>query len=197
MRYPKDHKQRTRARLIEAGGRVFRRRGVDGAGVDALAAEAGLTSGAFYGHFAGKEELLTEVIRRAVADNEDARERGLESLEGNAWVGAMLRRYLSREHWEAVEQGCPIPALVSELPRAGEAPREAFAKGVEELLTRIEAHLGDAPRPREQALAGLALAVGGMALARAVGEGRLSREVLEACWTLCESSKAENEQSST
>jgi len=181
MRYPKGHKERTRRAIVEAASRVFRRRGYAEAGVDGLAAEAGVTSGAFYGHFRSKEELLTEVVRTSVARAEATREAGLEGLEGAAWVTGLLRRYLSPEHWRAVEEGCPIPTLVSELSRAGQGPREAFAEAVEALVERMTERLGEGPAVRETVLAGLALAVGGMALARAVGDEDLGEEVLGAC----------------
>jgi TetR/AcrR family transcriptional repressor of nem operon len=144
-------------------------------------AEAGLTSGAFYGHFRGKEDLLTEVVRQSVKQAEHVRESGLQDLDGRDWVAGLLRRYLSLEHWRAIEQGCPIPTLVSELSRAGRGPKRAFANAVQKLLDRIESRLADDPRQRERALAGLALAVGGMSLARAVGSRTLAAELLDAC----------------
>jgi AcrR family transcriptional regulator len=58
-----EQQARTRAALIEAGRRVFLERGFAAASVEAIAAEAGFTRGAFYSNFDTKEELLTELIR--------------------------------------------------------------------------------------------------------------------------------------
>src|SRR6266498_508078 len=57
MRYGKDQKQATRRRILDAAGRRFKQDGIDGAGVAALMSDAGLTNGAFYAHFASKEDL--------------------------------------------------------------------------------------------------------------------------------------------
>lgn len=183
MRYSKEHTQRTRQRILEGASRVFRRKGFAGAGVDGVMAEVGLTSGAFYGHFAGKEQLLEEVVRRSVRANERTREAGLEDLQGRPWVSALLHRYLSEAHRAAVEQGCPIPTLVSELGRAGAGPQRAFAEAGEELVERVASHLEgyDEAEARRRALATLAMAVGGLALARAMGDAPLAQEVLAAC----------------
>jgi TetR/AcrR family transcriptional repressor of nem operon len=208
-------RQQMRQRILEAAGRVLRREGYAAAGVDALAAEAGVTSGAIYSHFKGKRDLLTYAVEAAVHASEDVREQGLERLHGRDWVAAMLRRYLSPEHHEAVEAGCPIPSLISELSRAGEEPQAAFSRGLEQVIQRMQqkwsepADPCDDPRTdeaaqtdaepgasetgasepgtahaaplRQQAIAALAMAVGGMSLARALGRHELAQEVLQAC----------------
>src|SRR4051812_50166651 len=56
MRYPKDQKQATRQRILQAAGRRFKQDGIDGAGVAAVMSDAGLTNGAFYAHFTSKED---------------------------------------------------------------------------------------------------------------------------------------------
>src|SRR5215217_6754289 len=62
MRYGKDQKQATRQRILEAAGRRFKHDGIDGAGVAVVMSDAGLTNGAFYAHFASKEDLVAHVI---------------------------------------------------------------------------------------------------------------------------------------
>ena len=62
MRYRKDHKQATRQHILEAAGRRFKQEGIDGAGVAAVMSDAGLTNGAFYAHFASKEDLIANVL---------------------------------------------------------------------------------------------------------------------------------------
>lgn len=52
----------TRQRLLDAAAEVFSERGYDGAGVQEIARRAGLTTGAIYSRFAGKAELLREVV---------------------------------------------------------------------------------------------------------------------------------------
>ena len=62
VRYGKEHKQATRRRIIETAGRRFKRDGIDGSGVATLMADAGLTNGAFYAHFASKDDLVATAV---------------------------------------------------------------------------------------------------------------------------------------
>jgi TetR/AcrR family transcriptional regulator, repressor for uid operon len=55
-----------RARLIDAANEVFAERGYDGAGVHEIARRAGLTTGAIYSRFRGKNDLLLEAIDESV-----------------------------------------------------------------------------------------------------------------------------------
>ena len=82
MGYASDQKERSRRAILDAAGRRFRRHGYLGAGIDGVMAEAGLTAGAFYRHFASKEELLREVLRDALHEPPQQREQGLEALDG-------------------------------------------------------------------------------------------------------------------
>jgi AcrR family transcriptional regulator len=113
-RYGKEHKQATRRRIIETSGRQFKQDGIDGSGVAMLMADAGLTNGAFYAHFASKEDL----VATAVADQlRKQRERFNAVAPG--WVGVeqIVREYLSVQHRD--EDGCPSATL---LDQTGVAP---------------------------------------------------------------------------
>src|SRR5690349_8455643 len=57
---------RTRAALLQAGAEVFVERGFAGSSVEAIAARAGFTRGAFYSNFASKEELFAELLQERV-----------------------------------------------------------------------------------------------------------------------------------
>ena len=61
----------TRARLVEAAAEVFAEKGYDRAGVQEIARRAGLTTGAIYGRFRGKAELLQEAIEAKTTDELD------------------------------------------------------------------------------------------------------------------------------
>src|SRR6476646_7868600 len=62
VRYGKEHKPETRRRIIETAGRRFKQDGIDGSGVSTLMKDAGLTNGAFYAHFASKDDLVTTAV---------------------------------------------------------------------------------------------------------------------------------------
>ncbi len=53
---------RTRELILEAAGEVFAERGYDGATISDVYSRAGLTKGAFYFHFASKEELAEAIL---------------------------------------------------------------------------------------------------------------------------------------
>src|SRR3954447_12344720 len=95
MRYAKDQKQATRQRILEAAGRRFKQDGIDGAGVAAVMSDAGLTNGAFYGHFTSKEDLVANVL----ADQLQAQRHNFDAeAPDRAGLDAFIRAYLSPQH---------------------------------------------------------------------------------------------------
>lgn len=182
MRYPPDHKRRTRERILDRASRLFRRHGYRGVGIDRIMAEARLTRGGFYAHFRSKQALFAAVIDRGTdfaRRLREARGEGVpESVEGAC---AVVSAYLDPAHREQVARGCTLATLTQEVARSGPSARTAYARRVRELVDELEAHLpGGLPRRvrRERALAALILCVGGIGVARSVGDEALSREVL-------------------
>src|SRR5881397_2093884 len=123
VRYSKDHKQETRQRIVEAAGRRFKQDGIDGAGVAAVMSDAGLTNGAFYAHFASKEDLVANVL----ADQLRAQRQNLDSQPADrAGLEAFIRSYLSPQHRDQCADGCPSAALLDEIARRPAATRQVF-----------------------------------------------------------------------
>ena len=176
-------RERTHERILAAAGRVFRRRGYAGGGVDAVMGEAGLTHGGFYSHFASKEALFAEVVTSALGRTAELMGNETVDRKGVAWLQAAVRRYLSRPHLRAVEEGCAMPALISELGRAGDMPRQAFEARLLELLAEVEEKAPPGPglEPADRMLATVSLCVGGVSLARAVKDPVLADRILLAC----------------
>jgi TetR/AcrR family transcriptional repressor of nem operon len=183
MRYSREHKLQTHARILEAAGKVFRERGYNGAGVDSIMEEAGLTPGGFYAHFDSKEALLVETLKHVLNETSQHLLAGMEEQEGSQWLHTFVRRYLSREHCKAIPEGCAIPALVSEIARAGTAPRKAFEEILHKVVAEIEGKMPDQAglSTTGRALAVLALCIGGVALARAVETPAFADKILRAC----------------
>ncbi len=178
MRYGKEHKQATRRRIIEVAGRRFKRDGIDGAGVATLMADAGLTNGAFYAHFASKEDLVTATV------GEQLRDQGasLGALTaGRAGLEQFVRAYLSVAHRDHPEDGCPSAALLDEIGRSTDATKRAYTDGVLIVIDDIAARLApDDPRSaRVKTLGVFALMIGTLQLSRALADGQLADEVLE------------------
>jgi len=178
MRYAIGHKTRTRTRILETAARLFRRKGYTATGVDAVMAAAGLTAGGFYAHFRSKQAMLAEALDLAFQQSIDRARSRLASSHGADWIRGFITFYLSKEHRDAPERGCPMPALASEVARLNPACRAVFEKRLQERLAAIEAHAG---APARSAIPGVALSVGALVLARAVSNRDLSDRILEEC----------------
>lgn len=170
----------SRRRIVRAAARLMREKGLDGASVPAVMAEAGLTHGAFYAHFPDKTALAGEALGQANA----FRERWLAApaeLDPASWLRRIAARYLSRRHLEAPGEGCPYPSLAQDFARGGAALRAAFEAEVRETETQMRARLNDDP---DRALAALAMMVGAMTLARAVESPTYAERILAAARTI-------------
>ncbi len=121
-------KEATHERIVETAARAIRRSGYGGAGVAEIMKEAGLTHGGFYAHFESREGMLAEAADRAGADRMALLARVAAAAPPNKALEAMLRAYLSKEHVEGVETGCPIAALGSEMPRQVPKVRRAATR---------------------------------------------------------------------
>jgi len=177
-RYGREHKEVTRRRIIESAGRRFKRDGIDGSGIATLMSDAGLTNGAFYAHFASKDDLVATVV----ADQLRARRERLRELPpGEAGLEQFVREYLSVEHRDAVQDGCPSAALLDEIGRAQPATKQAFTGGLLAYIDDIAARVApDDPRSaRADVLSVFAMMAGTVQLARALADPQLADEVLE------------------
>src|SRR3954452_14208457 len=122
-RYGKEHKQGTRRRIIEAAGRRLKRDGIDGSGVSTLMADAGLTNGAFYAHFASKDDLVATTVADQLRQQ---LERYRSGASGRAGVEQLVREYLSVAHRDDVEHGWPSWVLLHEPGRGSHATKKAY-----------------------------------------------------------------------
>jgi TetR/AcrR family transcriptional repressor of nem operon len=185
VRYAKEHKNETRARILDAAGRLLRKRGYAATGVADLMGASELTVGAFYGHFGSKEALFAEVVARSLDGIGDTLLAGLDDARGYPFVREIARRYLSRAHRDAPGDGCALPALAPEVARSSDATRVMFERHVESLLALFEPHLPERSHGglsrKDRAIALAALCIGGMTLARAVKSKELSDRILLAC----------------
>ena len=177
-RYGKEHKLATRQRIIETAGRRFKRSGIDGSGVATLMADAGLTNGAFYAHFESKEDL----VATAVSDQlRDQREQLAAVAPGRAGVEQIVRAYLSPEHRDHPEEGCPSAALLDEISRCGDPTRQAYTDSMLAIIDDFAARLApsDPQSARTAVLSVYALMVGTLQLSRALTDRQLADDLLE------------------
>src|SRR4051812_43101418 len=98
MRYDTEHKQKTRATVVQAAAKAIRADGPDRVAVAAVMAEAGLTHGGFYAHFKSKDDLVAAAIAQMFADagaRLDHETAGREPAEG---LSSYVDFYLSKKH---------------------------------------------------------------------------------------------------
>ncbi|CAN7740829.1 TetR/AcrR family transcriptional regulator [Paraburkholderia hospita] len=181
-RKPASRKEITHERIVEVAARAIRRSGYDGTGVADIMKEAGLTHGGFYAHFPSREALLAEAADRAGSEAVALSEQIAASVPPEQALPSMVRAYLSKEHREAIETGCPVSALGSEMPRQAPVVRRAATRRIKEMIDVVARQLPDWGQPgaHEQALMTVATMVGTMVLARAVDDPKLSDSFLEA-----------------
>ena len=180
MRYDEDHKRKTREKVLHAAARTIRAEGPDRVGVAAIMAEAGLTHGGFYAHFGSKDELVAEAIRQMF---DEAGQRRRASIEGKTPAEGFrdyIKFYLSRAHRDGRGAGCPLTALVTDLPRLPEAARAVFGHGVERMTASLTDLLKGIGWPDAEAAAGPLLSemVGAVSLARSVADPAQSDQIL-------------------
>ncbi|WP_060494535.1 TetR/AcrR family transcriptional regulator [Pseudomonas sp. NBRC 111140] len=171
-----DKKSRTRERILEAARSALIQHGPAEPSVSQVMGAAGLTVGGFYAHFDSKDELMLEAFRQLLGERRALLAQIDPNLDGagrRALAGAF---YLSRKHRDAEVHACPLPNSLGEMQRLPEVFREVLAEHIE-LMT---AAMVDRPEDADKALADLALMVGGLALARALGASDLSDRILRA-----------------
>ena len=178
VRYGKKHKQETRQRIIETAGRRFKRDGIDGSGIATLMADAGLTNGAFYAHFTSKNDLVAS----AVADQLGEQRASLSELApGRPGVEQYVRKYLSIQHRDNPDDGCPSATLLDEIGRCTDATKRAYTDGVLAVIDDIAARLApdDPQSARVKTLSIFAMMVGTLQLSRSLADRQLANAVLQ------------------
>jgi TetR/AcrR family transcriptional regulator, transcriptional repressor for nem operon len=169
-------KEATHERIVEVAARAIRRTGYGGAGVADIMKDAGLTHGGFYAHFASREAMLAEAADRAGAEAVAQMARIAAAAPPQQALQAMMRAYLSQEHVEAAETGCPVAALGSEMPRQSPQVRRAATRRIKEMIDLVARQSPEWGQPgaHERALVTVVTMVGALVLARAVDDPKLS-----------------------
>src|SRR6195256_1944212 len=179
MRYPSERRAETRHAVLKAAACELRECGFSGVGVDRLSAAAGVTSGAFYGHFSSKEDVLASVIDANLG------RPFVEPGDGNLatrreLLRAYLRRYVSLEHRDDPGQGCVIPTLSADVARSGLAVRKIYQERMVEFIDKIALLVKGSPGAREKrAWSLLSMMAGAMLIARAMPDKDQAAKVID------------------
>lgn len=178
MAHKARQKAESRARLLASAGRGFRSHGYGGLGVDGLAKEAGVTSGAFYAHYKSKAAAFRDAVVAGMEDLRTGINRMRETL-GGGWRQSFIELYLGERRTCDLAESCALQSLTGEVARADDEAREAYQSELRKVIDATAAGLGtgSAADRRAEATALLALLAGGVSLARAVKDPALSEEI--------------------
>jgi TetR/AcrR family transcriptional regulator, transcriptional repressor for nem operon len=187
MPYPMGHRAETKGKIIQSARKLFNRHGFDCVSVDQIMSGAGLTRGGFYTYFESKSDLYVEVLGCFFTDPEwkscwEGVEVDLSSMDVGPQV---VRAYLSRQHFEDVENSCPMVALPADVTRGGKSAKRAFETVFTAMVSILERSLEQSRRTRcARAQAVAALCVGGMVVARALENRAHADQLRDACMSV-------------
>src|SRR5215471_15708204 len=184
MPYPAGHRVAVRRRIVDSARRLFNRYGFDNASIGQIMASANLTHGGFYSYFKSKSDLYAEVLGCFFTDpNWKNCWKGVHVGLSSTDLGTqVVRAYLSRQHFENVENSCPMVALPSYVARSGENVKRAFETVFKAMVSVLERNLFDQKSPsRAKAQAIASLCIGGMVVARSLVDRALADELRDAC----------------
>ena len=135
MRRSREDTAATRKAIVRHAARLFRGHGLDAVSVADVMSEEGLTVGGFYRHFADKDGLVAEAIACASAETRERLAKSLQGAPPADVLRVLVERYLSREHCEHPEAGCPVAALCTQVSHEGPVVKAAFTAALHQLLT--------------------------------------------------------------
>jgi TetR/AcrR family transcriptional regulator, transcriptional repressor for nem operon len=182
MRYSKEHKQETHARIVKKASVRLREKGAHGIGVADLMKEAGLTHGGFYAHFDSREALVIEAFNYAMERSTERWRKVAAEVPQDKRLATIVETYLTPVHRDDPGHGCAVPTLGAEIARESPKTRKAFAAKLEQMIDMMADQILDVPRKtaRKQAMAALATMMGTLVMSRIAGNSELSDEILGA-----------------
>lgn len=185
MRYPAEQKAQTHQQIVELAAREFRGKGLQGIGIANLMAQVGLTHGGFYAHFKDRDALVEEAVVCAAEESFRRLIAVAQEASPGQEVAAMLDDYLSPTHRDEPGQGCVLPALAAEIAGQADSVRKAFTRSLKANVGKMARYMpGKDERTRStQAMALISGMAGGVLVARAVSDPKLSALLLESVRT--------------
>ena len=184
MSYPASHRAEVKTKIVHSARRLFNRHGFDNVSINQIMRGADLTHGGFYSYFKSKSALYAEVLGCFFTDpNWKNCWKGVQVDLSSTDAGMqVVRAYLSRQHFENVENSCPMTALPSYVARSGKDVKRAFETVFKAMVSVLERSLAEKnPSRRATAQSIAALCVGGMVVARSLVDPALADELRNAC----------------
>ena len=180
MRYSKEHKQETHARIVKKASVRLREKGAHGIGVADLMKEAGLTHGGFYAHFDSREALVIEAFGYAMDRASEHWRNMTAEIPPEKRLSTIVDSYVSATHRDDPGRGCAVPTLGAEIARESAKTRKAFSAKLDQMIDLVADQIPDVPRKtaRRLAMGTMATMMGALVMSRVAGSGELSDEIL-------------------
>jgi TetR/AcrR family transcriptional regulator, transcriptional repressor for nem operon len=181
MRYAPDQKDRSRLKILTSASRMLRRDGIEGVSVGAAMKDAGMTHGAFYAHFASKDDLVAESIRFALDETIDRLRNAALEATNEPPLSAIVATYLNESHLRKPWNGCATASLGQQAARSSPQIRSAMANKVDELIDLIAEYTPGANKKARRSLAQAIYAtmVGAIVIAMAYDKRSQQQDILE------------------
>ena len=182
MRYSREHKLETHARIVRKASVRLREKGAHGVGVADLMKEAGLTHGGFYAHFDSRDDLVIEAFTHAMDRSTERWRKLAEQMPREKRFATIVNSYLTSLHRDDPGRGCAIPTLGAEIARESARTRRVFAGRLDQMIDILADQVPNLPRKaaRKRAAAAMATMIGTLVMARVAGSGDFSDEILGA-----------------
>jgi TetR/AcrR family transcriptional repressor of nem operon len=180
MRYERDHKSKTRRRILKNAARQIRAKGLAGPAVATVMKASGLTVGGFYKHFTSRDDLLAQAVEEGLSDfGGKLMAAVIQASPAERWK-EIVKRYLTLDHCEHCDSGCPVAALAPEIARASPAVKRRVAAIMKERRGRLTAVMpGKTVAEQEKNFTVVFSAMAGaMAIARITPDPAERRKVL-------------------
>jgi len=184
MRYSTEHKEQSRTRIIEAARQLFRRRGFDGASIDQVMSQAGLTRGAFYAHFESKDDLVAQVLDIEAGLTSSLHDAAGSSEPRTAALQS-LALYLDPAQRQDNATGCPLIAHPVDAVRGDISRKEGYTRRLRSLVDSLETTVGGTNSldnsAHDDAILISVLTVGAALLSAASADEHLADQIEKVC----------------
>jgi TetR/AcrR family transcriptional repressor of nem operon len=171
-------KQETRKRIITAASQGFRSNGYAGIGVDGIAKEAGVTSGAFYAHLGSKDGAFEAALSLGL-DEVIAAVPEFQLQHGKQWIVAFSDYYLGQAHRDDLSCGCAMTTLSPEVVRTKPELHAIYEEKMSEIVELMAQGLvGNSHQEcLSRAWAVLGILIGGLTMTRAVASIKTADQI--------------------
>jgi TetR/AcrR family transcriptional repressor of nem operon len=181
MRYPAEHKEHTRHRIVRAAARRFRSRGTEGATIENLMRDLRLTHGGFYRHFGNKEQLFIEAFEQSLKELASKARSAIQHAPRGGELKALIDGYLAIEHSNDIAGGCPVAALAAEIARRPPKARADFLRVLINHIALIAKYIPGATEEERERKARVLLSsmAGTLTMARVIVDDQQRRRFLD------------------